>query len=50
MKNALCLAIALGLGGMLIGCSETVTETKVEKVTTPTGDTMKKETTTETHK
>jgi len=44
MKNALCLAIALGLGGMLMGCSDTTTTTKTEKTAvTPAGDTIKTE-------
>jgi len=50
MKNALCLAIALGLGGMLLGCSETTTDTKKEtttKTVSPGGDNVKVEKKTE---
>jgi len=51
MKNALCLAIALGFGAMFVGCSDTATTTKTEKTTvSPTGDAVKTETKTETTK
>jgi len=43
MKKILCLTIALGLSGFVVGCGETTVEKKEVKTSTPAGTTTKTE-------